>query len=75
MSRALKNLQLSRVLSPEEVSQAWEFLAGLPTQELWVNEIEFNPPQSLQSLSDADWFLLSNLLAREELLKSRSRVH
>lgn len=75
MSRQPKNLQLSRVLSPEEVSQAWQFLAGLPTQELWVSDVEFNPPESLQSLSDADWFLLSNLLAREELLKSRSRVH
>ena len=73
MTRQLKSLQLSRQLSPEEVSQAWEFLAGLPTQEIW--EQEFNPPQNLQNLSDADWYLLSNLLAREELLKSRSRVH
>ena len=75
MSRELKSLQLSRQLSPDEVSLAWEFLAGLPTQEIWVPEHEFNPPPELKSLSDADWYLLSNLLAREELLKSRSQVH
>ena len=73
MSRPLKSLHLSRSLSPEEVSLAWEYLAGLPTQEMW--EQEFNPPPELSSLSDSDWYLLSNLLAREELLKSRSQVH
>jgi hypothetical protein len=75
MSRELKRLHLSRVLSPEEVSLAWEFLAGLPTQELWELETEFEPPPPLQNLSDSDWYLLSNLLAREELLKSRSPIH
>jgi hypothetical protein len=75
MSRQLKSLHLSRVLSPDEVSLAWEFLAGLPTQELWESELEFEPPPQLQNLSDADWYLLSNLLAREELLKSRSPIH
>ena len=75
MSRQVRSLQLSRTLSPDEVSQAWEFLAGLPTQEIWEQEQEFNPPPPLQNLSDADWYLLSSLLAREELLKSRSPVH
>ena len=75
MSRELKRLHLSRVLSPEEVSLAWEFLAGLPTQVLWELETEFEPPPPLQNQSDSDWYLLSNLLAREELLQSRSPIH
>lgn len=75
MSRQLKSLHLSRTLSSDEVSLAWEYLAGLPPQEMWEPEQVLNPPPPLQDLSDADWFLLSNLLAREELLKSRSQVH
>lgn len=71
--RQPRNLRLSRSLSAEEISRAWSYLADLPDPELWV---EFPPPPlDLQDLSDADWHLLGNLLAREELLKSQSEVH
>lgn len=74
--RTPRRLKLSQPLSPEEVSQAWEFLVSLP--ELNPLNPEQNlppPPDNLAQLTDSDWFLLSNLLAREELLKSSSPVH
>lgn len=74
--RLPRRLQLSQQLSPEEVSQAWEYLVSLPEPNLYSPEPELpKPPHNLSHLTDSDWYLLSNLLAREELLKSRSLVH
>ena len=77
MSRQPKSLQLSRTLSPEEVSQAWQYLVSLPEQELSPLDQppSLQPPEHLQNLSDSDWYLLSNLLARETMLLSHSQVH
>ena len=70
---APKRLQLSKELSPEQVSQAWEFLVNLPQPSLLDPEPEWpDPPESLQHLSDSDWYLLDNLLARELKLKEAS---
>lgn len=71
--RQPRNLRLSRPLSAEEISRAWSYLADLPDPEVWADPPP--PPQDLQDLSDADWHLLGNLLAREELLKAQSEVH
>lgn len=69
-------LQLSRELEPEEVSQAWEYLASLPEQSLLGLEQPQPPvPENLHLLSDADWFLLDNLLAREMHLKEKASLH
>lgn len=74
--RLPRRLKLSQQLSPEEVSQAWEYLVSLPEPSLSSPEPEIPaPPQNLLHLTDSDWYLLSNLLAREELLKSKSLVH
>lgn len=73
MSRQPRNLRLSRLLDSEEISRAWKYLADLPDPEVWAEYPP--PPDDLQDLSDADWHLLSSLLAREELLKSQSEVH
>jgi hypothetical protein len=77
VSRVPKHLQLSRQLSPEEVSQAWEYLVSLPEPDLSPldQQPECQPPEHLQNLSDSDWYLLSSLLARETMLLSHSRVH
>ena len=73
MSRVLKALKLSQSLSPEQVSQAWEFLANLQPPTFLNPEPEFpEPPPHLSHLSDADWYLLDNLLARELKLKEQS---
>jgi hypothetical protein len=64
---------LSKTLSPEEVSQAWQYLVNLPMPSLLDPEPELPPPpENLKDLSDGDWFLLSNLLAREQYLASQS---
>jgi hypothetical protein len=34
-----------------------------------------SPPDNLKHLSDSDWFLLENLLARELNLKSQAALH
>ena len=74
MSRPLpRSLQFSHEMSPEQVSQAWKFLVSLQRPSFLNPEPEFpEPPEDLQHLSDSDWFLLSNLLARELLLKEHS---
>lgn len=73
MSRSLRALKLSHPLSPEQVSQAWEFLVSLPQPNFLNPEPEFpEPPPHLSHLSDADWYLLDNLLARELKLKEQS---
>lgn len=70
---APKRLQLSSELSPELVSQAWEFLSNLQPPTFLNPEPEWpDPPESLRHLSDADWYLLDNLLARELKLKASS---
>ena len=72
MSRPLpRRINPSPDLSPEQVSQAWQYLSSLqPPSSL--NPEHPPPPENLQHLSDADWFLLSNLLLREMYLKERS---
>jgi len=73
MSRHLRALKLSQPLSPEQVSQAWEFLVSLQPPSFLNPEPEFpEPPPHLSHLSDADWYLLDNLLAREMKLKEQS---
>jgi hypothetical protein len=72
-------LQLSQSLGPEEVSQAWQYLASLPSL-LEINQglsLPEHPPipKNLRCLTDADWYLLDNLLARELHLKSQAHLH
>jgi hypothetical protein len=57
-------------MEPEDVSLAWEYLFSLPNQQEPTP-----PPEHLQSLSDSDWFLLNNLLAREMRSKAQSSLH
>jgi hypothetical protein len=70
-----RNLQLSQSLSPEQVSQAWEFLVSLPPDHPQIHLALPDPPENLRHLSAADWLLLDNLLARELNLKEHSPVH
>ena len=74
MSRPLpRRLQLSSELSPELVSQAWEFLVSLPPPSFLNPEPEYpQPPEHLSHLTDADWYLLDGLLCRELRLKEQS---
>ena len=73
MSRLPKCLRLSSELSPDEVSQAWEFLANLQPPTFLNPEPEWpEPPPHLQHLTESDWFLLDNLLAREMKLRQSS---
>ena len=68
-----KSLRLSSEMSPELVSQAWEFLASLQPPSFLNPEPEWpDPPQHLQHLTDADWYLLDSLLCRELKLKEAS---
>ena len=68
-----RRLQLSQELSPEQVSQAWEFLVSLPLPNLYNPEPEYPPPpEHLSHLTDADWYLLDGLLCREMKLRSES---
>ena len=71
MSRPLpKRISLKENLTSEEVSQAWEYLVSLPAPTWYNPEPEFPPPpEHLQHLTDSDWHLLDNLLARELKLK------
>jgi hypothetical protein len=60
-------------MSPELVSQAWEFLVSLPPPSLLNPELEYPPPpKHLSHLTDADWYLLDSLLCREMRLKQES---
>jgi hypothetical protein len=60
-------------MSPELVSQAWEFLVNLPLPNLLNPEMELPPPPpNLAHLTDADWYLLDGLLCREMKLKEQS---
>jgi hypothetical protein len=62
-------------MSPELVSQAWEFLASLQPPSFLNPEPEHPiPPKHLQHLTDADWYLLDGLLCRELSLKAESRL-
>jgi hypothetical protein len=68
-----KSLRLSSEMSPELVSQAWEFLASLQPPSFLNPEPEWpDPPQPLSHLTDADWYLLDSLLSRELKLKELS---
>jgi len=69
------NVQLSQSLSPEEVSQAWQYLVSLPQPSEFFQQEEPPLPSNLRHLSDADWFLLGNLLNRELHLKSQQPLH
>jgi hypothetical protein len=71
MSRPLpKRISLKESLTSEEVSQAWEYLVSLPAPTWYNPEPEFPPPpEHLQHLTDSDWHLLDNLLARELKLR------
>jgi hypothetical protein len=60
-------------MSPELVSQAWEFLASLQPPSFLNPEPEHPlPPKHLSHLTDADWYLLDGLLCRELSLKEMS---
>jgi hypothetical protein len=60
-------------MSPELVSQAWEFLASLQPPSFLNPEPEVpEPPKHLLHLTDADWYLLDGLLCREMTLKELS---
>jgi hypothetical protein len=60
-------------MSPELVSQAWEFLVNLPPPSHLNPEPEYpHPPENLSHLTDADWYLLDGLLYRELRLKEQS---
>ena len=76
MSRPLpRRLQLSNEMSPELVSQAWEFLANLQPPSFLNPEPEYPiPPEHLSHLTDADWYLLDGLLCREMALKEQSQL-
>jgi len=64
---------LSSKLSPEQVSQAWEFLVSLQPPSALNPEPEFPPPpKHLSHLTDADWYLLDGMLCRELKLKAES---
>jgi len=68
-----RRLQLSSEMSPELVSQAWEFLVSLPLPSHLNPEPEYpQPPEHLSHLTDADWYLLDGLLCRELRLKEQS---
>ena len=70
-----RRLQLSSQLSPEQVSQAWEFLVSLPEPSALLSNSEPPaPPPHLSHLTEADWYLLDSLLCRELLLKSQSQL-
>ena len=49
-------------LSPQQIEQAFKWLDS---------PVQCPPPQELESLSQADWFLLDNLLQR--LLKEKEQ--
>ena len=70
---APKHLRLSKDLSPELVSLAWSFLSNLQPPSHLNPEPEWpDPPEPLQHLTDADWYLLDSLLCRELKLKEAS---
>jgi hypothetical protein len=77
--RVPNRLLLSHSLNPDEVSQAWEYLynlSNLPlSSNLLPNLLHPQPPGNLEHLSDSDWFLLGNLLARELSLKENLPLH
>jgi hypothetical protein len=61
--------QFSLPLNPEQVSEAWLYLFDLsqnPEQQI---------PESLQELTNSDWFLLNNLLMQELAVKQLSKIH
>jgi len=68
------SLTPSQPLEPEEVSQAWSYLSNLPLDQLLDPFLQLDPPSNLRKLSQADWYLLDRILAREMYLKSRSPV-
>jgi hypothetical protein len=64
--RQPRNLRLRSAISPEDVSEAWRYLYNLPQPNFLNPDPELPPPpKNLQHLSDADWFLLDQMLARE----------
>jgi hypothetical protein len=67
-------LQFSHDLSPEEVSQAWEFLYNLP-EPTQLHPESPEPPEELHHLSAVDWLLLNNLLHRELALRDSQPQH
>ena len=64
-----RNLRLSHDLSPDQVSQAWEFLVSLCQNP---HLLEMEPPEHLSHLTESDWHLLDSLLYREMKLKEQS---
>ena len=64
--RQPRNLRLRSAISPEEVSEAWRYLYNLPQPSFLNPDPELPPPpEHLQHLTDSDWFLLDQMLARE----------
>lgn len=73
--RQPRNLRLRSAISPEDVSEAWRYLYNLPQPSLLNPEPELpQPPKNLQHLSDSDWFLLDQMLAREMKQQSESSL-
>ena len=76
LPRLPKSLQLISQLSPEDVSQAWAYLASLPEPSQFNPEPESPlPPSSLRHLTSGDWFLLSNLLLQELHQRETQLLH
>ncbi len=73
--RQPRNLRLRSAISPEDVSEAWRYLYSLPQPTFLDPEPELpQPPKHLQHLSDSDWFLLDQMLAREMKQQSESSL-
>jgi hypothetical protein len=63
-------------MKPSEVSQAWEYLAQCPQPTQWEeNPRQPRVPRNLRRLSDADWYLLSNLLSQAMYQKEQASLH
>ena len=64
--RQPRNLRLKSAISPENVAEAWRYLYHLPQPNFLNPDPELPPPpKQLQHLTDSDWFLLDQMLARE----------
>ncbi len=63
--------RLVQNLSPEEISEAWAYLARLPSPDLPQPLL----PPHLKDLSPLDWHLLHHLLQQELQERDSSPLH
>jgi hypothetical protein len=64
VSQVYLELPSKELLTLEELSQAWTFLANLPECEV-APASAWYPPQNLQRLSPLDWRILNRMLELE----------